>query len=227
MVPSIAPVKYSPRREMRCLKLVHSRRGYSADGRSRRALTGGNVAAEVVRVGRTVRKPATPATPAVAALLQHLTAAGFHGSPQHLGLDDTGRQILEYIPGKLADQLRPFDLTELHRLGQMVRHLHDAAETFQSPPDARWQVVIPPDQDQLVCHSDLAPWNLVRAGNRWVFIDWDGAGPGSRDVGPGLCSPRLRPPASWRRSNRGRHPTPLSSRWIWPRGRATPAVARQ
>jgi len=144
------------------------------------ALTGGNVATEVVRVGRTVRKPARPATPAVAALLQHLTAAGFDGSPQHLGLDDAGRQVLEYIPGKLADQLRPLDLTELHRLGQMVRHLHDAAQTFQSPPDAQWQVVIPPDRDQLVCHNDLAPWNLVRDGNRWVFIDWDGAGPGSR-----------------------------------------------
>jgi len=25
----------------------------------------------------------------------------------------------------------------------------------------------------------LAPWNLVRDGDRWVFIDWDGAGPAS------------------------------------------------
>ncbi|MDX6540706.1 MAG: hypothetical protein QOI71_2316, partial [Gaiellales bacterium] len=32
-------------------------------------LAGGNVAAVVVRVGATVRKPATPATPAVHALL--------------------------------------------------------------------------------------------------------------------------------------------------------------
>lgn len=61
-------------------------------------LTGGNVALEVVRVGQTVRKQATTATPAVAALLRHLKATGFDGSPKHLGLDDTGRQILEYIP---------------------------------------------------------------------------------------------------------------------------------
>ena len=40
--------------------------------------------------------------------------------------------------------------------------------------------MIAPDREDLICHHDLAPWNLVRSGKRWVFIDWDGAGPGSR-----------------------------------------------
>jgi hypothetical protein len=79
-------------------------------------LTGGNVAAAVVRVGQAVHKPVTTATPAVAALLQHLKASGFDGAPEHLGLDDIGRQILEYIPGVTADRLAPLDLAELHRL---------------------------------------------------------------------------------------------------------------
>jgi Ser/Thr protein kinase RdoA (MazF antagonist) len=69
---------------------------------------------------------------------------------------------------------------ELERLGQLVRRLHDATSTFTPPADAAWDVAVPADRDDLLCHHDLAPWNLVRDGGRWVFIDWDGAGPGSR-----------------------------------------------
>jgi Ser/Thr protein kinase RdoA (MazF antagonist) len=139
-------------------------------------LAGGNVAAAVVRIGDTVRKPVTPATPAVEALLAHLD--GFPGAPRHLGRDDQNRQVLEYVPGTIHDL--PKDNAELHRVGRLVRDLHDAMADFRPPPNARWHVVIPPDREDLVCHHDLAPWNLVRAEDRWVFIDWDGAGPGSR-----------------------------------------------
>jgi Ser/Thr protein kinase RdoA (MazF antagonist) len=130
----------------------------------------------VVLVGDTVRKPVTPATPAVEALLAHLD--GFPGAPRHFGRDDQGRQVLEYIPGTVDDI--PADNRELHRAGRLIRDLHDALADFHPPAGARWQVVIPPDRVDLVCHHDLAPWNLVRAEGRWVFIDWDGAGPGSR-----------------------------------------------
>ena len=143
-------------------------------------LTGGNVAGEVVRVGATVRKPGTPATPAVEALLTHLGERGFPGAPRTLGRDERGRHVLEHVPGALADTLPPLTLPELHRLGALVRELHDAAADFRPPADVQWQVVLPPDREELVCHGDLAPWNLVRHGERWVFIDWDGAGPGSR-----------------------------------------------
>ena len=169
---------------------------------------GGNVADGVVRVGRTVRKPATPATPAVAAFLAHLAAAGFEAAPRHLGTDAAGRQVLEFVPGVTADQLPLLDPVELARLGALLRRLHDASTTFQAPLDAHWQVAIAPDRTELVCHHDLAPWNLVRDGDRWVFIDWDGAGPGSRlwDLGyvahgfvplhaggdPAVDGPRLR-----------------------------------
>jgi Ser/Thr protein kinase RdoA (MazF antagonist) len=143
-------------------------------------LRGGNVAAVVVRIAGTVRKPATAATPAVEALLEHLEAVGFGAAPRTLWRDWRGRHVLEFITGALADTMPPLSDDELHRLGQLVRQLHDALHDFVPPPNAAWQVAIPPDREELICHNDLAPWNLIRDGDRWVFIDWDGAGPGSR-----------------------------------------------
>lgn len=143
-------------------------------------LSGGNVAAGVVRIGATVRKPWTEATPAVQALLAHLRREGFTGAPRALGRDERGRQVLEYVPGPIGDALAPMSGAELRRVGRLIRELHEAAATFTPPRGARWDVVIPPDRTDLVCHHDLAPWNLVRGRDRWVFIDWDNAGPGSR-----------------------------------------------
>jgi hypothetical protein len=144
-------------------------------------LTGGNVAAELVRIGSTVRKPALPHTLGVEAVLKHLADKGFAGSPATMGIDSQHRHVVEYIPGVLADSLPLLTLDELHRLGRLIRELHDAMEDFESPADAVWDVAVPdPAGGSLICHNDLAPWNLVRDGNRWVFIDWDNTGPSSR-----------------------------------------------
>jgi Ser/Thr protein kinase RdoA (MazF antagonist) len=143
-------------------------------------LAGGNVADRVVRIGATVRKPVVPATPAVEALLEHLRISAFDGAPRTWGRDEQGRQILEYVPGEIALGQPPLSTEHLGRLGLMIRQLHDALTDFAPPADARWNVAIPPDGEDLICHNDLAPWNLVIDGERWVFIDWDGAGPASR-----------------------------------------------
>ncbi len=148
--------------------------------RAEHLLAGGNVAGRVVRVGATVRKPSTAATAAVQALLEHLASVRFSGAPRGFGRDDQGRLVLEYIPGETADSQSPLSVDELRRLGALIRELHDAAAQFTPPADLEWTVAIPPDREELICHNDLAPWNLVRDGERWVFIDWDGAGPGSR-----------------------------------------------
>jgi len=139
------------------------------------------VADSVVRVGDTVRKPVTASTSAVQALLRHLTEVGFAGAPKALGRDALGRQVLEFVPGTMCDALPPLDASGLARVGRLIRELHDATASFVPPDGAVWDVAIPPDATDLLCHHDLAPWNLVLADDgRWVFIDWDGAGPGSR-----------------------------------------------
>jgi hypothetical protein len=141
-------------------------------------LTGGNNAEVVVRIGDTVRKPWLPSTPAVHAFMQHLHAGGFEAVPEVLGQDDEGRQILEYVPG-IGEQPMPDD-GDLHRLGALIRELHDLSVTFVPPEDPQWTVAIPADGAELICHQDLAPWNLIRDGERWVFIDWDASAPGTR-----------------------------------------------
>jgi hypothetical protein len=143
-------------------------------------LTGGTVSHGVVRVRDTVRKPAGPHTVAVEAFLSYLNAAGFSGAPKTLGRDELGRHVLEYVPGEIAYDLPPMDLDGLHRVGGLIRELHDISEGFRPPLDAQWDAVIPADREDLICHHDLARWNLVCASDRWVFIDWDGAAPGSR-----------------------------------------------
>lgn len=144
-------------------------------------LTGGNVSGPVVRIGLTVRKPWTAATPDVNALLDHLHQTGFDAAPRSLGRDPQGRQVLEYIPGRTVTAPELLSLADLSRIGRMIRDLHAATATFAPPPNAHWNVILPPDAEETICHHDLSPWNLVRdtETNRWVFIDWDNSGPGS------------------------------------------------
>lgn len=145
-------------------------------------LGGGNVT-EVVRIGNTVRRPAGPWTPAVHALLRHLHEVGFAGAPFPLGVDEQGREVLTFIPGVVPwpDQFELLEhANQLARVGRLIRGLHDAVAGFIPPAVARWRVVVPAEGDEIIAHHDLAPWNLVIGDAGWAFIDWDGAGPGSR-----------------------------------------------
>ena len=134
----------------------------------------------VVRVGDTVRRPAMPWSTSVDALLAHFRGVGFEGAPQALGYDEVGRQVLSFAEGFVDPDPSDLDISRLAEIGQMIRRLHDASSSFISPPDATWNVAIAPDREELICHHDLAPWNLVRTADTLTFIDWDGAGPGSR-----------------------------------------------
>jgi Ser/Thr protein kinase RdoA (MazF antagonist) len=157
-------------------------------GSDEELLTGGNVAAAVVRVGNTVRRPTGPWTPTIHAFLRHLEMEGFDGAPRVLGVDDEGREILEYLPGVVPwgavhrEQLGSAET--MSRAGDLLRRFHRAAASFVAPADAVWRE---PDRERaadpfvdergtIVCHNDPTAWNLV-IGERWAFIDWDFAGP--------------------------------------------------
>lgn len=86
--------------------------------------------------------------------------------------------MVSYIEVVVDPDPSDLSIAKLGEVGRTIREFHDAVESFVPPPAAVWNVAIPPDAEDIVCHHDLAPWNLVRTAQRLVIIDWDGAGPG-------------------------------------------------
>lgn len=141
-------------------------------------LAGGNASGAVVRIGSTVRKPWVESTPSVLDYMAAVRRAGVD-VPNVFGRDEAGRQIIEFVPGRLAMDLGLLTLEELRRVGEAVRAIHDASAHYTPSDDAVWSMPIPAPGAEIVSHNDLAPWNLV-IGDRWTFIDWDGSGPSTR-----------------------------------------------
>jgi hypothetical protein len=149
-------------------------------------LLGGNTHTGVTRVGDTVRRPAGPWTPGVHAVLRHLEEQGFEGAPRALGLDERGREIVTYVPGRVVHpdhgELLESD-DALASVAALIRALHDAMAGFTGANAYTWSARgrDPHGSTELLCHNDLAPWNLVAlGGGGWAFIDWDSAAPGRR-----------------------------------------------
>ncbi|MEU5397756.1 phosphotransferase [Streptomyces sp. NPDC005963] len=145
-------------------------------------LVGGGVN-HVVRVGSTVRRPVGAWTGAVHALLDHLWAAGFTGAPRAHGYDADGREVLDFIPGGVADHPlsdRVRSDATLHAVAVMLREYHDATVSFTPAADASWYFPVR-EPAEVICHGDVAPYNCVFLDGRPVaFIDFDTAHPGPR-----------------------------------------------
>ncbi len=144
---------------------------------------GGNTHAAIVRIGDTVRRPTGAWTPGVHALLEHIGRRGYDGAPRVHGIDDTGREILEFVPGAVVWPDH-FALVQndaaLFEVAATIRRFHEAAADFAFEAyvwSDRGSDVRGPSE--IVCHNDLAPWNLVhQPPGCWRFIDWDLAAPG-------------------------------------------------
>ena len=145
-------------------------------------LSGGNMSG-ALRVGDTVRRDAGPWTPTVHRLLEHLRAHGVPGVPKPHGLDQHGREVLEFLPGEVPSYPMPawvWNDDLLVSAARWLRRFHDAT-TDLSRGGERWQL---PDHPpvEVICHNDFAPYNMVfDAEHRLVgVIDFDTCSPGSR-----------------------------------------------
>ncbi|TDC84633.1 aminoglycoside phosphotransferase family protein [Nonomuraea deserti] len=144
-------------------------------------LQGGDVTDGVVRVGDTVRRPASTSTPSVHALLRHLEAAGFEGAPRVVGMDEFGRQVLTYVPGATGLRLESASDEALAGLAVLVREFHDATAGFPLTLDG-WEGGSNDDKaPDVIGHCDLTMDNVIfRAGRPYALIDFDLARPTTR-----------------------------------------------
>ena len=138
----------------------------------------------VVRLGDTVRRPVHPWTPAVHALLRHLEEVGFPYSPRVLGIDEEGREVLAYLDGESGPEgwAKVVDDAGLVAFARLLRRYHDAVAGFRPPAGLGWCTGEGgPGDDEVVCHGDFGPWNVVWRGETPVgLLDWDYARPARR-----------------------------------------------
>jgi hypothetical protein len=148
-------------------------------------LAGGKLNA-VVRIGGTVHRPVGSWTPTVHALLRHVRARGFTLGPEPMGFDAQGREVLSYLDGSTVGATLPWppwawqeDL--LAEVGRATARYHQAVADFRPAGEIPWHWGAAELQaNEVVCHNDLAPYNVVvRDGRLGGIIDWDLAFPGT------------------------------------------------
>jgi hypothetical protein len=141
-------------------------------------------AGKVVRIGDTVRRPASPFTESILALLEHLHDVGFDGAPRPLGIDDQGREVLSFIEGDVP--IPPFPAwsmshAPLASVARLQRRFHEAVVGFDPSAHPWCDDLADPRGGAIVAHSDICPENVVFQGGEAVAIlDWDFAAPGRR-----------------------------------------------
>lgn len=169
-------------------------RPYVEPGQSESAapLLGGDVTEGLVRVGDTVRRPVSDASPRVRRLLDFLQSAGFQGAPRFLGIDDSGRDTLSFVPGDTAGRPWPSwvaDESSAISVARLVRAYDDAVQPLGVPGWARADDAADPlgcpgsiaGPATFLAHMDITPENVVfRDGTAVALIDFDLLRPATR-----------------------------------------------
>jgi Ser/Thr protein kinase RdoA (MazF antagonist) len=133
-------------------------------------LGGGSNAREVVRAGDTVRRARDAGSGFAARVLAYLESAGYPYAPRFLGVDDRGRDILSYIPGRTTDHPSQRAGGAYACGGAMLRLLHEITAGHRLAAGR-----------ECVVHGDPGPFNTIfREGLPVAFIDWSSCRPGGR-----------------------------------------------
>jgi hypothetical protein len=126
-------------------------------------------------VGDEVHRRTGPWTPAVQALMAHARANGVRETPEVLGFDDAGDEVLRFVPGVNAAGAGHLGEARLQAVGELLGRLRCALRSFPAPGGRTWRPVAGGSE---LAHGDVAPWNLVFDGDAVAaLLDWDFAGP--------------------------------------------------
>jgi len=113
-------------------------------------------------------------------LLAHVRAQGVTWVPRFHGIDDQGREILDFIPGEVLHDMPAWlwDEAVLTDVARALREWHEATASFDvRPGDAWFWPGLEPRE--VSCHNDFAPYNHVFRDGRFVgAIDYDICYPG-------------------------------------------------
>lgn len=129
----------------------------------------------VAKSGDTVHRAVGRWTPAVHTFLAFLAPEVPH-IPRVFGFDDQGREVLEFMPGRVIDDdgERLSD-KQVVSLVSWTRRFHMVAEGFEHPGPWRY---FPIPRPTMIGHNDIAPYNVCFNGDDLVGVfDWDMSGP--------------------------------------------------
>jgi Ser/Thr protein kinase RdoA (MazF antagonist) len=108
--------------------------------------------------------------------------AGFAGVSLPVGIDDDGRERLEFIDGDVP--IPPYPEwsqsdAALASIARLLRGLHDAARAFDARGCTWNDALADPMGGTLVCHNDVCPENVVFGdGIAVALLDFEFAAPG-------------------------------------------------
>jgi len=150
---------------------------------------GGSTRNRTVKIGDIVHKTAAAQHPMVREYLLYLEEKEMPGVPRFLGVDEQGRDMFSYLPGKTMGPDYPHDHPCLHSdqcvvdTARFMRKLHDVSVGFLPRAiEAGWKNPhFPNETPEIICHADAAIWNFVYVNDRIAgLFDFEQAHPGTR-----------------------------------------------
>lgn len=138
----------------------------------------------VLRIGDIVRHPAQPWSASVHALLEFLNESGFTQAPLPGPIDGADDDVA-YIAGVSGDDACALVQSDsaVAAVAQTLRRFHDTVAAWEPEVELTWfdGQAGTGTGEQIVCHGDVGPWNLVWQDAELVgLIDWEYATVGTR-----------------------------------------------